>query len=222
MMIIDMNCLVRAIDFNGSSLLIGTRDGSISVTANGEVTGTIMNSHSDGEVWGLAHGHDGTIVTSGDDNKVMIWDVQNRKLDKVAKVTDRVKKIRRGASTLSKYPDSQCSRCVATNGSLMAVSGNDGQVSVRNISEPNEIVHEITEPKEWNEVMAFSPDGAYLAVGSHDNNIYVYSTSDFALVGTCRGHNSYIMALDWCAHSKYIRSNCGAYELLFFTVPDCQ
>lgn len=69
--------------------------------------------------------------------------------------------------------------------------------------------------------MAFSPDCRYLAVGSHDNNIYVYSTSDWSLTGKCSAHNSYIMALDWCAASNYIRSNCGAYELLFHTVPDC-
>lgn len=68
--------------------------------------------------------------------------------------------------------------------------------------------------------MAFSPDNNYLAVGSHDNNIYIYSTSSWEQVGVCRGHNSYIMALDWCTHSKYIRSNCGAYELLFFNADE--
>jgi len=30
------------------------------------------------------------------------------------------------------------------------------------------------------------------------------------------------MAMDWCCESKYIRTNCGAYELLFFTIPDCK
>lgn len=71
--------------------------------------------------------------------------------------------------------------------------------------------------------MAFSPDDSKLAVGSHDNNIYVYdATSDFALLGKCDKHNSYIMAMDWAADGSYIRSNCGAYELLFFTIPDCQ
>lgn len=29
------------------------------------------------------------------------------------------------------------------------------------------------------------------------------------------------MAMDWSADSTMIRSNCGAYELLFHTVPNC-
>ena len=70
--------------------------------------------------------------------------------------------------------------------------------------------------------MAFSPDQSMLAVGSHDNNIYIYNTSDWSLKGTCTGHSSYIMALDFCTHNNYLRSNCGAYELLFFTMNDCQ
>jgi microtubule-associated protein-like 1/2 len=81
---------------------------------------------------------------------------------------------------------------------------------------------ELKDSKEWIEVMAFSPDGQYLAVGSHDNMIRVYSTADWSLTGNCRGHSSYIMALDWCKESKYLRTNCGAYELLFWTVPDCK
>ena len=39
----------------------------------------------------------------------------------------------------------------------------------------------LQDSSEWIEVMAFSPDGAYLAVGSHDNYIYVYRTSDWGL-----------------------------------------
>ena len=63
--------------------------------------------------------------------------------------------------------------------------------------------------------MEYSPCGKYLAVGSHDNWIYIYDQS-YSLVGTCKGHCSFITALDWSADSKYIRSNCGAYDLLCF------
>ena len=181
-----------------------------------------MMSHSDGEVWGLADCGNGQIVTSGDDNKVMFWDPATRKHTKTVKVTDRREKSRRGrASTLSKLPDSQCSRCVATNAEWLAVAGNDGAVSIRATSAPDTECHLLKDSTEWIEVMAFSPDNQYLAVGSHDNTIYVYRTSDWGLQGKCTGHSSYIMALDWCAHSKFLRTNCGAYELLFFEVPSC-
>jgi len=57
-----------------------------------------------------------------------------------------------------------------------------------------------------------------LAVGSHDNNIYIYNTSDWSLKGSLTKHTSYIIALDWCSHSKFMRSNCGGYELLFWDI----
>ena len=117
-----------------------------------------MYSHSDGEVWGLAQQADGTVVTSADDNKVMFWNPDSRSFIKQAKVSDRRKKAKRGgASTLSKFPDSQCSRCVAINDQWVVVAGNDGAVSVRAASAPDTEVKLIEDSTEWIEVMAFSP-----------------------------------------------------------------
>jgi WD40 repeat protein len=70
--------------------------------------------------------------------------------------------------------------------------------------------------KEWIEAMRYSPDGSKLAVGSHDNNIYVYSTDNYRLLGKCTKHNSFIVCLDWSLDGQFIRSCCGAHELLFF------
>jgi len=219
---VQFDSLVRAIDTDGTNMLVGQRDGTISVVDASGSKRDVMKSHSDGEVWGLAKDAAGTIYTSGDDNKVMTWNPDTRTSCKIAKVTDRREKSKRGrASTLSKLPDSQCSRCVAVNDSFVAVAGNDGAVSIRAASDLDTEIQCFKDSTEWIEVMAFSPDNTMLAVGSHDNNIYVYNTSDWSLRGTCRGHNSYIMALDWCAHSKFLRSNCGAYELLFFAAEDC-
>ena len=213
---------IRAIDFNGSSLLIGQRDGTITLcNVDGSDRKNIMMSHSDGEVWGLHQKPDGCIVTSGDDNKVMVWDPVSRTHQKTIKVSDRsVKAKRGGASTLSRLPDSQCSRAVTCNNEWIAIAGNDGAVSIRSCSSPDVEAHLIQDSREWCEVMAFSPDNQYLAVGSHDNKVYIYNVGSWTLHGKCVAHSSYIMAMDWCAESKYIRSNCGAYELLFFTVAD--
>jgi WD40 repeat protein len=75
---------------------------------------------------------------------------------------------------------------------------------------------------EWIEAMVYSPDGETLAVGSHDNNIYLLDTKKYddkkatGAKAILKGHSSFITSIDWDIESKYIRSNCGAYELLFF------
>lgn len=220
----EFNSLVRAVDAFNGSLIVGTVDGTIhKVNIDSEESEPIMHSHCQGEVWGLAHVPDTAVITSGDDNQVIFWDFQNRRKFKSYEVSERSEKAKRGgASTLSRLPDSKCSRAVAVNADWLAVAGNDGAVSIRTASGDCTESKLLQDSDEWIEVMAFSPDNKYLAVGSHDNLIYIYDASDdFSLVGKCRGHSSYINCLDWSQDSTYIRSNCGAYELLFFTIPDC-
>lgn len=63
-----------------------------------------------------------------------------------------------------------------------------------------------------------------LAVGSHDNNIYVFKVdgTTYTKHGELKAHNSFITNFDWSQDSKSIHSNCGAYEYLFFDVENCQ
>lgn len=82
-----------------------------------------------------------------------------------------------------------------------------------------ETVAELRDSKEWIEVLTYSPCGTMLACGSHDDNIYVYNVNDgYSLMHTFTAHNSYITSVDWSQDSAYLRSVCGAYELLFFDV----
>ena len=67
--------------------------------------------------------------------------------------------------------------------------------------------------------MKYSPCGTYLAVGSHDNNIYVYNVKNgYQLHHKFAKHNSFVVSIDWSDDSVYIRSVCGAYEKLYFNV----
>lgn len=221
----QFDSLVRAVDMfaDQSAMVVGLRNGNIiAVNLADDSQQVVMRSHSDGEVWGLQVDEAG-VWTSGDDNRVMLWDAAAHAHCKEVKVTERREKQRkgRGASTLSKYPQSQQSRAVATNAEWIAISGNDGKVSVRAKSDPETEVHLLKDAAEWNECMAFSPCGTYFAVGSHDNLVYVYTVADWALAGKLKGHSSFIVAFDWSADSSYIRSNCGAHEILYFTIPSC-
>ena len=68
--------------------------------------------------------------------------------------------------------------------------------------------------------MKYSPKEDRLAVGSHDNKIYILKVEGdtYTLEGKLRAHQSFITNMDWSCDGNYIQSNCGAYEYLFFDV----
>jgi WD40 repeat protein len=105
----------------------------------------------------------------------------------------------------------------------LAVATNTGSLSIREVSfekasDLNSIVCSLKVSKEWIECMSYNPDKNKLAVGSHDNHIYIFTCPAYQQILCLKGHSSFITGLDWSLDSSYIRSVCGAYELLFFDV----
>jgi hypothetical protein len=66
-----------------------------------------MESHSDGEVWGLGLATKDTIATTGDDNKVKTWNIVTRKPISTGIISNEQRKAAKGgASSLTEFPDS--------------------------------------------------------------------------------------------------------------------
>lgn len=215
---IDIGARVRAVDCFNGQMLVGTKDGQICIMSEeGANKCAVMESHNDGEVWGLALTADACVVTSGDDNKIMKWDPEARKNVACMEITSDKKDLK-GASSQSSKPSSQQGRAVCMFNGCMVVACNDGCVRVKSCTDGAD-QQVLKDSREWIQVLAPSPDGTKLAVGSHDNHIYVYDAS-YNCIGKCTGHSSYITAVDWSEDSKTMRSNCGAYELLFWN-EDC-
>eukprot|EP01017_Pseudomicrothorax_dubius_P038903 TRINITY_DN5902_c0_g1_i1.p1 TRINITY_DN5902_c0_g1~~TRINITY_DN5902_c0_g1_i1.p1 ORF type:complete len:714 (-),score=190.86 TRINITY_DN5902_c0_g1_i1:151-2292(-) len=222
---IELPSFAKSIDVQGNNILLALRNASIlEVSFDGKVQSTIIEGHSDGETWGVAiDPASGFVLTTGDDNSIKAWDPKAKKC--VGKGTLNTaagpKKKTGGASTLSQYPPNQCARAIAVGKNGHVVVGlNNGELHIRaGASSLDQVVAKKTDSKEWIEAISFSPDGSKLAVGSHDNNIYIYDVNNgYNLLTTLRAHNSFITSLDWSNDGNYIHSVCGAYELLFFNV----
>lgn len=217
----DFGNPVRAVDCFNDNLVVGLRNGTIYHCDLADKKKAIMHSHNEGEVWGLDVTSSGQVVTSGDDNQVLTWCPNKRERVSCFEVTDRKANSKRGgASTLSLLKDSQCARAVAVCGGDVAVGANDGCVIIKDLSSGAD-KKTLSDSSEWIEVIHYSPDGKTLGVGSHDNNIYLYDVeNDYSLKATLSSHNSFIVCFDWSEDGTYIRSNCGAHELLFFNLTE--
>jgi len=219
---LKVSALPKALDQNGSgNFVVGLRDGSIIEYVNGSQPKLLMSSHCDGEAWGLdVCEKTGLIVTTADDNKIMVWDPKARKCIGTGIVNTKAgpKNKMLGASTLSVFPPNQCARAVSINqkNGHVAIGVNNGELSIRkSLGDLNTIVAQKHDAKEWIEAIQYSPCGKFLAVGSHDNAVYIYD-SNYKLVTRCKKHSSFITSVDWSVDSQYIQATDGAYELLFF------
>jgi microtubule-associated protein-like 1/2 len=217
---IDVGCLVRSVDMKDDGcILAGLRDGTILEISKAGDKCEIMKSHCDGEAWGLGIVDDDCFVTSGDDNQLFTWSIKDRKAICCGEICDEDKKAKKGgASSMTQYSPSKCGRAVAVNkhNGHVAVGHNDGRVTIRNGPKDLKCCKTICDSDEWIEAMEYSPDGCFLAVGSHDNLVYIYDSETYECVSKCKAHNSFIVSVDWCCQSRFLRTVCGAHELLFF------
>ncbi|EMP26071.1 Echinoderm microtubule-associated protein-like 6, partial [Chelonia mydas] len=82
-----------------------------------------------------------------------------------------------------------------------------------------EVVH-IKDRKEVIHEMKFSPDGSYLAVGSNDGFVDIYAVAQrYKKIGECNKSSSFITYIDWSVDSKFLQTNDGAGERLFYKMP---
>lgn len=66
----------------------------------------VLDGHGTGEAWGLDLTPEGNIVTTGDDNKIVSFDVSKNQTVATGIVNPKAGRKHRigGASTLSRYP----------------------------------------------------------------------------------------------------------------------
>uniref|UniRef100_A0A8C3GC86 EMAP like 3 n=1 Tax=Cyclopterus lumpus TaxID=8103 RepID=A0A8C3GC86_CYCLU len=193
---------VRTIaDVDGEELLVGTTRNAILRGTFSDGFVAIVQGHVD-EMWGLAtHPSQNIFLTCGHDRQVCLWNTEEHMLDWCISLEDY----------------GLCAD-FCPNGSVVSVGLSTGRWMVLDLL-TKEVVSESIDGNEQLSVMRYSPDGSFLAVGSHDNFIYIYNVTEsgrrYTRFGKCNGHSSFITHLDWAKDGKYIMSNSGDYEILY-------
>uniref|UniRef100_A0A8B9KF65 EMAP like 3 n=1 Tax=Astyanax mexicanus TaxID=7994 RepID=A0A8B9KF65_ASTMX len=193
---------VRTIaDVDGEELLVGTTRNAILRGSFSDGFVAIVQGHVD-EMWGLAtHPFQNIFLTCGNDKQVCLWNAEEHTLG--------------WCTTLE---ESGLCADFSPNGAVVSVGLWTGRWVVLDL-QTREVVSDLIDGNEQLSVMRYSPDGSFLAVGSHDNLIYIYSVTEggrrYTRFGKCTGHSSFITHLDWSKDGKYIMSNSGDYEILY-------
>uniref|UniRef100_A0A1B6C405 Uncharacterized protein n=2 Tax=Clastoptera arizonana TaxID=38151 RepID=A0A1B6C405_9HEMI len=192
----------------GSQLLVGSTRNCILVGSLNMGFSPAVLGHTD-ELWALtAHPSLSQFLTAGYDKIVQLW-------DSMAKSVVWSKDIAEQAQSASFSPD----------GSVIVIGCIMGRWLVMD-SETREVYSVHTDGAEPIQIVKYSPDARYLALGSRDNNIYIYQVGEdmrkYSRVGRCVGHSSFITHLDWSEDSQYLRSNSGDYEVLYWNPSLCR
>ncbi|XP_073073744.1 echinoderm microtubule-associated protein-like 3 isoform X3 [Manis javanica] len=196
---------VRAIaEGLGSELLVGTTKNALLRGDLAQGFSPVIQGHTD-ELWGLCtHPFQNRFLTCGHDRQLCLWDGEGHAL----------------AWSIDLKETGVCAD-FHPSGAVVAVGLNTGRWLVLD-TETREIVSDVTDGNEQLSVVRYSPDGLYLAIGSHDNMIYIYSVSSdgakSSRFGRCVGHSSFITHLDWSKDGNFIMSNSGDYEILYWDV----
>ncbi|XP_070578135.1 77 kDa echinoderm microtubule-associated protein-like isoform X3 [Ptychodera flava] len=189
-------------------ILVGTTKNAILQGSLSSDFYSIVQSHTD-ELWGLAvHPSSKQFLTCAYDRHIILWDSSSH-------TQVWTKLIEDGCQSAGFHP----------SGTVIAIGTQTGRWLAIDASS-RDLVTVHTDGNEQHDCVEYSPDGNYLAIGSHDNYIYVYAVSEngykYNKVGRCNGHTSFITHLDWSSDSQYIQSNSGDYEVLFWNATSCR
>ncbi|KAJ8284635.1 hypothetical protein COCON_G00034850 [Conger conger] len=196
---------IRALaEGKGEQFLVGTSRNFILRGTFNDGFQVEVQGHTD-ELWGLAaHPFRDLFLTCAQDRQVCLWNSVdhslewNRLLDESGHCADF-------------HP----------SGAVVVIGTHSGKWYALD-AETRDLVAIHTDGNEQLSVMRYSSDGSLLAVGSHDNFIYLYNVSEkgkkYSRYGKCTGHTSYITHLDWSLDSNFLMSNSGDYEILYWDI----
>ncbi|KAJ6235651.1 hypothetical protein M0813_28484 [Anaeramoeba flamelloides] len=200
-----------AVSPDGKTVIGASISGDIwSLTASNDFS-VLLPAHGtaySSELWGLeTHPTDLEFVTTGDDKRLMIWDIE----------TFQIKKIH-------KLPES--SRCVtiSPNGKFIAVGYENGCFEVLHYRNCK-VEFKYKGRKKGISTVKFSKNSKFFAAASTDTFIDLFQVKPngkWVHLGTMGGHTGLINGIDFSTQNDYIQSSGYENKLLYHSMENCK
>eukprot|EP00949_MAST-11_sp_MAST-11-sp1_P001809 g1809.t1 len=215
-----------SMSFDRKSLIFGTRASEVYRVnlSSGEIPHNrpLLEGHFRGELWGVAvHPLNPHIfATCGGEALVKVWNTRR----KAALLTSKPG-VLPGPTRCLAYHAGGRQLAVGLGGQsrLRRKGGeggerSDGTIVILDAQNALEPITYLRISEEMISDVKYTTDGAHLVAGSHDGTIYIFKVigESYQLVHQCKGHSSYVTRLDVSIDGNWIRSNDGAYELLYW------
>ncbi|XP_013915817.1 PREDICTED: echinoderm microtubule-associated protein-like 5 [Thamnophis sirtalis] len=197
---------VRSVCRGKGKILVGTKDGEIlEVGEKNGASNLLIDSHMEGEIWGLAtHPSKDIFISASNDGTARIWDLCDKKL-------------------LNKVNLGHAARCAAysPDGEMVAIGMKNGEFIILLVNSLK-VWGKKRDRKSAIQDIRISPDNRFLAVGSQEHTVDFYDLTQGTTlnrIGYCKDIPSFVIQMDFSADGKYIQVSTGAYKRQVHEVP---
>ena len=221
-----MNSIVKALDVNEEEdIVMGLKNGDIIIKhyrepAKREVT--FLKSHCEGSIGGLDFIPENRVITSGEDNTILLWNLRSKKCECAGMINPVIpNSAAKDPSEVYAFQPRNKSKAISYNilKDHVAVGINDGTVSIRQgMKKLDYRVKDIKIGEGAISELRYTNYGDLLIVACESGEVSLLNANeDYTITNTLK-IGSYITNLDWDLTNKYIQGVTKSNQYIFIDI----
>jgi microtubule-associated protein-like 6 len=208
----EMNSIVRSLDVSrDNKIIMGLKNGEIKIKYYGEKTKheqSLIKSHSDGQINDLIYIPEKKILSIGDDNKILLYNLLSKKCESSGLISPPFVNI--------------IGKCLSYNESKenIAIGLSNGNISIRKDQKhlDTKIQADIKVSDKSLVILKYTDYGDYLLCSSEANEICLLDVNDNYNILKKIEVDSCIYNFDWDREGKYIQAANRNNKFVFFRI----
>ncbi len=224
----QMNSIIKSLDVNeDEDLVMGLKNGDIIIKHLKDYIKReeiFLQSHSEGQIGGLAFVPDSRVLTSGLDNKILLYNLRSKKCESMGKINpfNPYEKDQNNPNSPVKFQDKHKSLTIAyeENKGHVAVGINNGKVSIRKgIKDLNiRVVEDIPIGKKAVLELKYTNYGDVLIVSTLSQEVGLLNPNNRYSLEKLISLDYYLITFDFDSTYKYLQAVSNDNRFIFINM----